>query len=82
MQVCEIGAPHGGGAIFPSPTVNFAENGTFWLSVKHKRLLLSKDLILYGHAISMEKPKHMFTYSVDRALTFFERDNSGTVNEI
>ena len=41
MQVCEIGASHGGGAIFP-PTVNFAENGTFWLSVKHKRLLFIK----------------------------------------
>ena len=42
MQVCEIGAPHGGGAIFPPTTVNFAENGTFWLSVKHKRLLFIK----------------------------------------
>ena len=39
MQVSEIGAPHGGGAIFPPPTVNFAENGSFWLSLKHKRLL-------------------------------------------
>ena len=42
MQVCEIGVPHGGGAIFPPTTVKFAENGTFWLSVKHKRLLFIK----------------------------------------
>ena len=42
MQVCEIGAPHGGGAIFPQTTVNFAENDTFWLSIKHKRLLFIK----------------------------------------
>ena len=50
---------------------------------KNKRLLfLSKDIILYRHASSMEKPKHMCTYSVDRALTFFKGDNSGTVNKI
>ena len=84
MHVCEIMAPHGGGAIFPPTTVNFTENGTVWLSVKHKRLFvfLSKDLVFYGHLTSIEKPKHLFTYSMDRALTFSKGDNSGTVNII
>ena len=47
-----------------------------------KDCFLSKDLVLYGHATSMEKPKYMFTYSMDRALTFLKGDNSGTVNKI
>ena len=38
MQVCEID----GGEPSPHQQVNFAENGTFWLSVKHKRLLFIK----------------------------------------
>ena len=35
MQVCNMGAHPGGGAILPPVAVNFAENDTFWLSVKH-----------------------------------------------
>ena len=46
-----------------------------------KDCFLSKDLVLYGRATSMEKTKRMFTYSMDRALTFFKGDNSGTVNK-
>ena len=53
MQVCEIGVPHWEGAIFPPTTVNFAENGTFWLSVKD--CSLSKDLVPYEHATPVEK---------------------------
>ena len=30
----------------------------------------------------MEKPKHMFTYSMYKALTVFKGVNSGTVNKI
>ena len=50
MQICEIGAPHGGGGeeyIFPPTTVNCAENGTFWLSVKHKRKTAFYQKTLY-----------------------------------
>ena len=59
------------GVIFPPTTVNCAENGTFWLSVKHKRPNFLKDLVICGHATYMKKLKHMFTYSMGRALTFF-----------
>ena len=80
MQVCEIGAPNG--AIFPPTTVNFAENGIFWLPVKLKRLFYQKTLHFTDMPHPWKKTKHMFTYSMDRALTFFKGDNSGTVNKI
>ena len=47
MQVREIGAPHGGGAVFSPTTVNFTANVTFWLSVKHKRLLFFQKTLYF-----------------------------------
>ena len=37
MQACEKRVPPSSGAILTPIIVNFAENGTFWPSVKHNR---------------------------------------------
>ena len=78
MQACEKRVPPSSGAILTPIIVNFAENGTFWPSVKHKRLLFIARIfiILTCHT------KHMFTYYMCKALTFVKGDNFGTISKI
>ena len=82
MQVCEIGATHGGGANFLPTTVNFAENGTFWLSVKQKRLFFYLKTLYFTDMPHPWKNQSICLLIQWRVLIFFKGDNSGTVNKI